>query len=71
MPAYLLSRTRPKRPLTCDVCTKTIVPGAAVGVCAHCKRIRHLGCSSLPCAACHSFHRRNALYRGGKILRYF
>jgi hypothetical protein len=71
MPAHQLSGTRAKRPLTCDACSKVIAPGTAVGLCIHCKRVRHLGCSAIPCSACGSLHRRSALYRGGKILRYF
>jgi hypothetical protein len=71
MPAHVLSKIRPKRPLTCDACSKAIVPTSAVGICTHCKKIRHLACSTLPCASCGSLHRRSALYRGAKILRYF
>jgi hypothetical protein len=71
MPAHVLSKIRPKRPLTCDACSKVIVATSAVAICTHCKRIRHLPCSSLPCASCGSLHRRSAIYRGAKILRYF
>jgi hypothetical protein len=71
MPAHILHRIRPKRPLVCDVCSKAVRVGAAVRVCTHCKRVRHFGCSSLPCPHCHKLYHRSALYRGGKILRYF
>jgi hypothetical protein len=71
MPAHQLPRIRPKRPLTCDTCSKPVLTGAVVTVCTHCKHVRHLACSALPCASCSSLHRRNALYRGAKILRYF
>lgn len=71
MPAFQLSRVRPRRPLTCDTCSKSIVHNKVVTVCTHCKRVRHFDCSKLPCSACGSINRRMAVYRLGKILRYF
>jgi predicted RNA-binding Zn-ribbon protein involved in translation (DUF1610 family) len=71
MPAFQLSRTRTRRPLTCDACNKKILPIAVVTICTHCKHMRHIDCSKLPCPHCGSMIRRTAVYRTGKILRYF
>ncbi|GAC1551154.1 MAG: hypothetical protein NVS3B10_13860 [Polyangiales bacterium] len=71
MPAFQLSRIRDRRPLTCDACTKAIARNAVVTVCSHCKHVRHFACSKIPCATCGSLVRRTAIYRLGKILRYW
>ena len=71
MPAHQLSRTRPRRPLVCDTCSKPIVPIAVVTVCARCKHVRHLDCTKVPCTACGAIVKRSAVYRTGKILAYF
>ena len=70
MPAHQLSRIRPRRPLVCDTCSKNIVPIAVVTVCGRCKHVRHVACTKLPCT-CGSMLKRSAVYRTGKILRYF
>jgi hypothetical protein len=70
MPAFKLAQTRARRPLTCDVCQKPIVPIAVVAVCSRCKRVRHLPCAKVPCPACASLVFHTAIYRIGKILRY-
>ncbi len=55
----------------CDVCNKNIVPIAVVTVCGRCKHVRHLDCTKVPCTSCGSWLKRSAVYRTGKIMRYF
>ena len=71
MPAFTPSDIREKRPLTCDVCSKSIPADSLVRICTRCRHVRHASeCATDVCPKCGCHVQRAARYQGRKIMHY-